>query len=152
MRKVLFGVVMSLVVGGVAYAEDYIVVQSSDARIPRSATFSSGERVYLGHGHTMTVVNSAGTSTTYQGRAGGIVMPAAPTSAGADNRIAGLMSILQRPQRRTFGAMRGGRYKDADTCPAAADLTTVDAIIEADKAGCVGASTAAMEALSTRQN
>lgn len=146
MRKILFGVAMSLVIGGVAYAEDFIVVRSSDPRIPKSATFSSGERVYLAKGHSMTVINGAGTMTTYQGRTGGVVLPAAP--AAGQNRLPGLLALLQGPQqRRTFGAMRGGRYEDADSCPKAAELTTVDAILAANAEGCTGAATEAMNAI-----
>lgn len=145
-RKLLFGVAMSLVIGGVAYAEDFIVVRSSDPRIPKNASFSAGERVYLARGRSMTVINSAGSQSTYQGVAGGVVMPA---GASADSGILGsLRALLDRPeQRRTFGAMRGGRYGDDSSCPALETLTTPAAIVAADEEGCTGVAKAAAEAL-----
>lgn len=151
MRKILFGVAVSLLIGGVAYAEDFIVVRSSDPRIPKSATFDAGERVYLAKGHSMTVINGAGSLSTYQGATGGIVLPstAAPIN---QNRFSGLLALLDRPQqRRTFGAMRGGRYDDDPSCPKPAELTTIDAILAADAEGCTGAAQEAMEALTASQ-
>lgn len=146
MRKILFGVAMSLVIGGVAYAEDFIVVRSSDPRIPKSATFSAGERVYLAKGRSMTVINGAGSLSTYQGQPGGVVLP---NAAPADrSRFSGLLALLERPQqRRTFGAMRGGRYDDDPSCPKPAELTTIDAILAADAEGCTGAAGEAMNLL-----
>lgn len=147
MRKILFGVAMSLIIGGVAYAEDFIVVRSSDPRIPKSATFSAGERVYLAKGKTMTVINGSGTLSTYQGAAGGIVLPQSATPADS-NRFSSLLAMLGRPeQRRTFGAMRGGRYDDDPSCPKPADLVTVDQILAADAEGCTAAAKTAMDAL-----
>jgi hypothetical protein len=139
---------MSLVIGGVAYAEDYIVVRSSDPRIAKNSTFNAGERVYLAKGQTMTVINGAGALSTYTGQTGGIVLPSAAPTARDQNRFAGLLALLERPQaRRTFGAMRGGRYDDDASCPKAEELTSVDAILEADEAGCTAAAQAAMAAL-----
>jgi len=151
-RKILFGVVaMSLVIGSVAYAEDFIVVRSSDPRIAKSTTFNAGERVYLAKGHSMTVINAAGSLSTYQGATGGIVLPAG-VAASNPNRLSGLLALLQRPQqRRTFGAMRGGRYDDDPSCPKPAELITIDAIVAADGEGCTGAAQAALETLTASQ-
>lgn len=149
-RKFLFGVAMSVIIGGVAYAEDFIVVRSSDPRIPKNTTYSSGERVYLAKGATMTIINGAGTLATYTGRTGGIVLPSNQPTAADQNRFAGLLALLQGPQaRRTFGAMRGGgRFAEDDpTCPKADSLTSVDAILQADQDGCTHAAQTAMAAL-----
>ena len=135
MRKFLFGAAMSLLVGGVAYAEDFIVVGSSDPRIPKSSTFSSGQHIALGQGKSLTLINGAGSLSTISGRAGGVVLPPS-VSQGSPTRFAALRSLLERPQaRRTFGAMRGGRYGD-EACPKVADLVTIDAILAADQNDC----------------
>lgn len=143
MRKFLFGVAMSLLVGGVAYAEDFIVVGSNDPRIPKSSTFSSGQHIALAQGKTLTLINGAGSLTRITGRAGGVVLPQSSTQ-GSPSRFAALRTLIERPQaRRTFGAMRGGRYGD-EACPKAADLTTIDAILAADKDDCTAVAQEAM--------
>ena len=143
MRKFLFGVTMSLLVGGVAYAEDFIVLGSNDPRIPKSSTVSSGQHLALGQGKSLRLINGAGSISTVNGRVGGVVLPQS-ASAGAPDRFAALRTLLERPQaRRTFGAMRGGRYGD-DACPKAASLTTIDAILAADKDDCTAVAQEAM--------
>ena len=134
---------MSLLVGGVAYAEDFIVVGSTDPGIQKSATFSSGQRINLARGSTLTLINGAGTISTLTGRPGGVVLPPA-TTQGSNSRFAALRALIERPQaRRTFGAMRGGRYGD-EACPKAAELTTIDAILAADKNDCTAVAQEAM--------
>ena len=145
MRKFLFGAAISLLVGGVAYAEDFIVVGSTDPHILKSATYSSGDRVLLAKGATLTLINGSGTLTRITGRSGGVVLPGAASSA-PQPRFAALRALIERPQaRRTFGAMRGGRYGD-EACPKAADLTTIDQILAADENDCTAV---AQEAMST---
>lgn len=137
MRKILFGVAASMLIGGVAYAEDFIVVGSTDPRIVKSSTFNAGERVFVAKGSTVTLVNSAGGLTTIQGRDGGVVLPQSARRAGASDPFAQIRALLERPQaRRTFGAMRGGRYGD-EACPKASELTTIDAILAAEANDCV---------------
>lgn len=143
MRKLLFGVAASLFVCGVAYAEDFIVVGSTDPRIPKSTVLNGGERVYLAKGATLTLVNGAGTVTTVTGRTGGVVLPQ-PAARAQPDRFAALRALLERPQaRRTFGAMRGGRYGD-EACPKVSELTTIDAILAADENECTAVAQEAM--------
>ena len=149
MRKFLFGVTMSLLVGGVAYAEDFIVVGSTDSHFTKSSTLSSGQRIALAPGKSLRLINGSGSISTINGRAGGVVLPQS-TAAGSPDRFAALRTLLERPQaRRTFGAMRGGRYGD-DACPKAADLTTVDAILAADKDDCTAVAQEAMNAFMSK--
>lgn len=138
MRKFLFGVAaVSLLMGGVAYAEDFIVVGSTDPRIVKSSVYNSGERINIARGATVTVINSAGTLTTLTGRDGGVVLPQSARRAGQTDHFAAIRALLERPQaRRTFGAMRGGRYGD-EACPKASELTTIDAILAAEANDCV---------------
>jgi hypothetical protein len=147
-RKVVFGAVVGLLIGGVAYAEDYIVIGSTDPRIPKSSVFSSGERVPLAKGATVTLINGSGSLTTITGRPGGVVLPAAPSASNPD-RMAALRSLIERPQaRRTFGAMRGGRYGD-EACPKASELTTIEAILAADENDCTAVAQEAMANLAS---
>lgn len=144
MRKFLFGVAVSLFIGGVAYADDFIVVSSTDPRIQKSATYSSGERVLLAKGATLTLINGAGTLTRVTGRPGGVVIPGSTTSA-PQPRFAALRALIERPQaRRTFGAMRG--RDTSESCPKPSELTTIDQILAADEADCTGAAQEAMTA------
>jgi hypothetical protein len=141
-RKFLFGAAISLLVGGVAYAEDFIVVGSTDPSIAKSATYSSGDRVVLAKGATVTLINGAGALTRITSRPGGVVLPGSASST-PEPRFAALRALVERPQaRRTFGAMRG---RDTDeSCPKPADLTTIDQILAADAADCTGAAQEAM--------
>ncbi len=147
MRKVLFAATVGLLIGGVAYAEDFMVVGSTDPRIPKGAVYSSGERIYLASGATLTLVNSAGSITPITGRTGGVVLPSTARPAGQTDLFASLRAMIERPQaRRTFGAMRGGRYDDAEGCPAVTELTSLEAIAAADKDGCSDVAGKALEA------
>ena len=151
MRKFLFGVTMSLLVGGVAYAEDFIVLRSNDASFPKSSTLSSGRHIALSQGKSLTVINGAGSISTINGHAGGVTLPAS-AGAGSSNHFAALQALLSRPPaRRTFGAMRGGRYGD-DACPKVSDLTTIDSIIAADQNDCTAVAQDAMNAYMASQS
>ncbi len=144
MRKFLFGAAISLFVGGVAYAEDFIVVRSSDPSILKGATYSSGDRVLLAKGATVTLINGSGTLMPITSRTGGVLLPqSSSSSSSAQPRISALQAFLQRPQaRRTFGAMRG--RDTAESCPKPVELTTIDQIVAADEDGCTGAAQEAM--------
>ncbi|MDX2233565.1 MAG: hypothetical protein NW200_03625 [Hyphomonadaceae bacterium] len=147
MRKFLFGAAISMMVCGVAYAEDFIVVGSTDPRIPKSTVYSAGQKIDLPRGATVTLINGAGTLTTIQGRPGGVVLPASARPADRTDHFAAIRALLERPQaRRTFGAMRGGRYGD-EACPKVSDLTTIEAILAADENDCTAVAQEAMAKL-----
>jgi hypothetical protein len=146
-RKFLFGVAVSLFVGGVAYAEDFIVVGSTDPHIAKSTVYSSGDRIPLARGSSVTLINGAGALTTVSGRDGGVVLPQSARRAGQPDNFAALRALIQRPQaRRTFGAMRGGRYGD-EACPKVSELTTIDSILAAQANDCVAVAQEALAKL-----
>ena len=144
MRKFLFGAAISLLVGGVAYAEDFIVVGSTDPSIVKNATYSSGDRLVLKRGATVTLINGSGALTRVTSRPGGVVLPGSASST-PEPRFAALRALVERPEaRRTFGAMRGRDTEES--CPNPADLTTIDQILAADAADCTAAAKEAMTA------
>lgn len=142
MRKLLIGVVLSVAMGGVAAASDYIVVNSTDPAIKRGQAFDAGAKVALGPGKTLTVMRPTGEVTTLKGSAAGATLPGARMAAADAARFETLRALVEPPpQGRTFGARRGG------ICPAVETLTTLDEILRtAESSGC---KTVARQALDT---
>lgn len=148
MKKFIFAAAISFITAGAAFAEDFIVVSSTDPLIKKSAAFNSGDRLNIATGSTVTVVNGAGAVTVLRGKPGGVVLPRAAASNPA--RMASLASFLSRPESRsTFGAMRGGRYGD-EGCPKAEELVTLEQILAAEEDDCSVVADAAMQAFVAR--
>lgn len=149
MKTFIFAAVISVVTAGAAFANDFIVVSSTDPLIKKSATFSAGARVNIATGSTVTVVNGAGAVTVLRAQPGGVVLPRASQAANPD-RMASLSSFLSRPETRsTFGAMRGGRYGD-ESCPKAEELVTLEQILAAEEDDCSTVADTAMQAFIAR--
>lgn len=140
MRKLLIGAVLSLALGGVAMASDYIVVASTDPSIPKGQAVDAGARLALGAGKSVTLMRASGEVLTLKGAAGGAIVPSAKLAAADSARFETLRALVQPPpEGRTFGARRGG------ICPAIESLTTLDDIVRvAQTSGC---KTVAREAL-----
>jgi hypothetical protein len=131
MRMTLVAIAAAVSLVGVAYAHDYVVVNSTDPAHAKGAGFEGGAVVQLAEGSSLTVVSSLGRVSNYRGGAGVVTLP---PLAGAASQGAGeaLASIMRRPTpRRITGAMRG-----ADACAPADALKTLDEILAAEAAGC----------------
>jgi hypothetical protein len=138
-----FGV--SVCLTGAAFAEDYLVLSSTDGAITKGQAFASGALVRAAQGVTVTVMSPSGEIVRLTAGADGLRMPAA--AAGARTKaVDSLQQILLRPppSRRTFGAMRGAEPE----CPPTDQLTTVEAIVAADEnPQCRARAAAALQAL-----
>jgi len=132
MRKLLIGFALSLAVGGVAAASDYIAVGSTDPAIKRGQAFDAGAKVALGAGKTLTLMRASGEVITLKGGAAGATVPGAKLASADSARFETLRALVEPPPTgRTFGARRGG------ICPAVETLTTLDDIVRvAEASGC----------------
>jgi len=129
-------------VAGAAQAADYVVVKSTDPSIKAGLTLSSGQRVNLAAGQTLTLIAAAGDVTTLKGGAAGAVAPARRTAQADSGKLDALRVLIDPPPTgRTFGGRRGG------VCPDPATLKTLDDILAVQKADCAPAARAALEAL-----
>jgi hypothetical protein len=147
MRKLLTGLVLSLMCGGAAMASDYIVVGSTDPAIKRGQAFDAGAKVALGAGKTVTLMRASGEVTTLRGAAGGVTVPANKLASADAGRFETLRALVEPPPSgRTFGARRGG------ICPAVETLTTLDDIIRtAESSGCKTVARQALDAYLAKQ-
>jgi len=136
---------VALALSGSAFAQDFLVLSSSDAGVKKGATFAAGQLVQAAPGTSVTVMSPAGEIVRLTAAADGVRMPAA-AAGGRKGAVDSLQKILLRPppSRRTFGAMRGGE----PDCPAVESLTTVEAIVAADeKPECRRIAATALQAL-----
>ena len=142
MRRVLYGVVLALGLGGVANASDFIVVNSTDPSIARGQAFDAGVRVPLAAGKTLKLMRPSGEVTTVQGAASGVILPGQKLAANDSARFDTLKALLDPPPTgRTFGARRGG------FCPPAESLVTMDDIVRvAQTSGCKSEARTALDA------
>ena len=142
MRRVLYGVVLALGLGGVANASDFIVVNSTDPSIARGQAFDAGARVPLAVGKTLKLMRPSGEVSTVQGAASGVVLPGQKLAANDSARFDTLKALLDPPPAgRTFGARRGG------FCPPADSLLTMDDIVRvAQTSGCKSEARTALDA------
>ena len=142
MRRVLYGVVLALGLGGVANASDFIVVNSTDPSIARGQAFDAGARVPLAFGKTLKLMRPSGEVSTVEGAASGVVLPGQKLAANDSARFDTLKAFLDPPPAgRTFGARRGG------FCPPADSLVTMDDIVRvAQTSGCKSEAPTALDA------
>lgn len=143
-------VVLASLLGGVAEARDFVVVGSTDPALARGQSFEAGARVPLAAGRTATLMHASGNLITLRGAPGGVALPARAGSQAESDRLSVLRLMVAPAQRemvgdgrvvaRTRAATRGG------LCPGSQGLTSLDAILQVQKAGCTVEAAAALEA------
>lgn len=132
----LAGVALAAI-SGAAAARDYIVVGSTEPGIARGQSFEAGARVSLPPGRTLTLMHASGSLVTVKGAATGVMLPRRQGNQAEADRLAIMRSIVAPPPSR---ATRGG------ICPGPEALTNLDAIAQAQQAGCRNAASRALEA------
>jgi hypothetical protein len=140
MRRLVFGGLLALAMGGAALAHDFIVVSSTDPSVHTGQALDAGAHLAIAPGKSVTVIKTSGEVVTIQGGAQGATLPSLMTAQTDAGRFDALHALFQAPPAgRTFGARRG-------FCPSAEALTTLDSILQADKSGCKRASREAFQA------
>lgn len=144
LRALTLGLALSFVAGA-ALAADYIVVASTDPAIARGASFDSGAKLPLAAGKTVTLMHASGNMVRLTGKAGGAVVPARKAGQAEAERLAVLRLIVAPPERQAAGALYATRNR-AGVCPDAANVTTLDAIVQVHQGGCKAEAAAALDA------
>ncbi len=140
MRRLVLGGLLALALGSSALAHDFIVVSSTDSSVRTGQALDAGAHLAIAPGKSVTVIRTSGEVVTVQGGARGATLPGVQTAQADSGRFDALHALFQAPPSgRTFGARRG-------FCPGSEGLTTLDAIIQADKSGCKRASREAFQA------
>ncbi len=140
MRGRVLGGLLAVAMGGAALAHDFIVVSSTDPSVRTGQALDAGAHMGLAPGRSVTVIRTSGEVITLQGGARGATLPGLQTAQADAGRFEALHALFQAPPAgRTFGARRG-------FCPGVEALTTLDAILQADKSGCKRASREAFQA------
>lgn len=145
MRKTILGLMLATGLAGVAQAADYVVVRSSDPALKPGLELDAGERVALGAGQTASLMSASGSISTLRGAAGGVAAPRAGAQADPARMAALKALVAPAPTGSTFGARRSG------VCPDPATLTTVDAILQVQSAGCAAQARIALDAYVEQQ-
>jgi hypothetical protein len=101
--------------------------------------------VTLAPGRTLTLMHASGDLVRIQGAAGGVVLPKRVASQGDADRLAILKVIVAPPEGKTVGAMKLRKTRGG-VCPAPAQVTTLDAIVQVHQAGCPSEAAQALEA------
>lgn len=129
---------------GAASAETFLVLSSADPSLKKGTSLEAGASVPVPAGSVVTVMSETGEVVRLTAGAGGLQLPA-PSGKISNTTFVSLKNMLLRkpPTRRAFGAMRGAQAE----CPTAQELTTLEAILEADKTS--ACRTVANEALET---
>lgn len=140
MRRAILGLILAGGVAGAAQAGDYVVVGSTDPAFRPGTELDAGQRVALGAGQTLRLINATGEVITLRGAASGATTP--PRGAPADaTRMAQLKVLIDPPPAsRTFGGRRAG------VCPDPSELTTLDQILAVQSGGCATQARAALDA------
>ena len=140
MRKAILGFLLAVGVAGAAQAGDYVVVASTDPAVKPGLELDGGQRLALGAGRTLRLINASGEVTTLRGGPSGAIAPrpGAPTDP---TRLAQLKVLIDPPPTsRTFGGRRAG------VCPDPSTLTTMDQILSVQSGGCAEQAKAALDA------
>ena len=124
-----------------AWADDYVVVQSTDPAFSRGQSVDAGAVLPVGVGRTLTLMHASGDIVTLHGTAAGVSLPRRATSATDADRMAVLRFLIARAPSEARGGLR-----TRGLCPAAEGLTTLDEIAGAQTNGCTGQAAAALEA------
>ena len=110
---------------GAASAADFVVVQSSDARLVRGRAVEGGEMLPVGPGATATLMSATGSLVRLRGGPEGAKAPARAGGQGSEV-LEGLKVLLVPPEEGVSYGGRRGRI-----CPPAASLTTLEDIATA---------------------
>lgn len=143
LRAALLALALSALAGAAA-ARDYIVVASTDPAIARGQAYESGAKVVLAPGRTLTLMHASGDLIRLKGLAGGVLLPRRAASQVEAERLAILKSMVSTDQGQP-GAARPSRNR-AGVCPAAANIVTLDAMVQVYQAGCPAEAAEALEA------
>lgn len=145
MRTAVLGFLFAMGVAGAAQAGDYVVVNSSDPAIRPGLELSAGQRLTLGAGQTLRIMDASGNVSSLRGAAAGAVVPR-PGAPSDPTRMAQLKVLIDPPPAsRTFGARRSG------VCPDPATLTTLDQILSVQSGGCATQARVALETYLAKQ-
>lgn len=130
MKTFLVGASLLLMTAGAAFAQDFIVVNSSDPAIVKGHTFNAGDQVSIAAGKSVSAIRTSGEVVTFQGGANPVTIPGERTPESDQWRAGALASLVSPPpEGRTFGATRG-------FCPEPEEMLTLSIIVRADQAGC----------------
>lgn len=125
-----------------ALARDFIVVASTDPAIARGQGFDAGARAPLAPGRTLTLMHASGDIVRLTGAPGGVVLPKRIADQADADRLAILKVMVAPRGRQTMDATR----TRAGICPNVDDVTTLDAIVQVQSAGCIDVAGKALEA------
>lgn len=140
MRTAILGILLALGAAGAACASDYVIVSSTDPAFRPGAELTGGQRVALGAGQTLRIINATGEVSTLKGGPSGVVAPRPGAPADA-TRMAQLKVLIDPPpQSRTFGGRRSG------VCPDPSTLTSLDQILAVQSGGCASQAREALTA------
>ena len=140
MRNAILGLILAAGVVGAAQAGDYVVVASTDPSVRPGVELDAGQRVALGAGQTLRLINTSGEITTLRGGPTGAVAPRASAAANA-TRLAQLKVLIDPPPAgRAFGVSRAG------VCPDPATLLSLDQILVVQAGGCDKVARTALDA------
>lgn len=125
-----------------ASARDYIVVGSTDPAIARGQSFDAGAKVSLAAGRVLTLMHASGDIVRVNGATGGVVLPKRMSNQAEAERLAILKLMVTPAGKQTVGATR----TRSGICPNPEVLTTLDAIVQVQSAGCRDVAHEALEA------
>jgi len=149
-REALFAAVTALLVAGgpaVAASADYVVVASTDPGLPRGRELAAGARLPIAPGQTVTLMHATGEVVVLRGGPDGAVAPLGrPASPAEAERMSVLRLMVASAPRR--GPSRFGNARSL--CPTAEALADLDAIAQAETAGCAEAASQALDAYVSR--
>jgi hypothetical protein len=128
-----------------ATARDYVVVSSTDPTVARGQTYAAGARLAVGAGKSVTLMHASGDLVRLQGASGGVLLPRRVASQGDADRLAILKVIVAPAERSAAGGLKLARTR-AGICPPAANVTTLDAVVQVYEAGCPVVAAEALEA------
>lgn len=128
---------------GAALARDYIVVASSDPAIVRGQAFDAGARLPLPAGQKLTLMHASGDVITVKGAAGGVVLPKRMANQADADRLA-ILKVMVAPAGKATSL--GSTRTRSGICPNPESLTTLDAIVQVQAAGCRDVAGEALEA------
>jgi hypothetical protein len=144
-RRTLFGLAAALV-AGVAAAHDYVVVKSGDPAIAVGRSLDGGQRLALGPGRTVTLMHATGDIVLLKGAADGVVVVPQRKAAKPDAERLEMFRMMVSTDTRQVSEGLGRRRTRGGVCPAAASLTTLEAIAEVEAAGCAAEASDALDA------
>jgi hypothetical protein len=127
---------------GAALARDYIVVTSSDPAFTRGQALDAGAKLALGAGQKLTLMHASGDLVTLKGAAGGVTLPKRMATQTDADRLA-ILKVMVAPAAK---AAAGSTRTRSGICPNPESLTSLDAIVQVQAAGCRDSAGEALEA------